>query len=169
MSDSSTRSMKCVTRVIKLILCIVILFCGAVIGIHLSQRLTRRRDVLTEFEVLFHRALIRIEYNAGDLCEVFSDNFAEFPFEHNVPFDIQWQRFVDSFSYVLSKDDIGLLRSFTNDLGAADIESQRQHISLFSELLKEHIRQAQDDIQKKAKMVRIIPLSVGMVISLMVI
>ena len=160
---------KCVTRVIKLILCIVILFCGAVIGIHLSQKLIRRRDVLTEFEVLFHRALIRIEYNAGDLCEVFSDNFAGFEFEHNIPFELQWQRFIDSFSYVLSKDDVGLLRSFTKELGAADIDSQRQHITLFSELLKEHICEAQDDIQKKAKMYRIIPLSVGMVISLMVI
>ncbi len=169
MSGRSIKSTKCVTHVIKLILCIVILFCGAVIGIHLSQKLTRRRDVLTEFEVLFHRALIRIEYNAGDLCEVFSDNFAGFPFEHTIPFDIQWQRLIDSFSYVLSKDDVGMLRSFTKDLGAADVDSQRQHITLFGELLKEHICEAQDDIQKKAKMYRIIPLSVGMVISLMVI
>lgn len=157
------------TRVIKLILCIVILFCGAVIGIHLSQRLIRRRDVLTEFEVLFHRALIRIEYNAGDLCEVFSDNFAGFSFEHTIPFELQWNRFIDGFTFVLSKEDIGMLRSFTKDLGAADIDSQRQHITLFNELLKEHICEAQDDIQKKAKMYRIIPLSVGMVISLMVI
>lgn len=161
--------MKCVTRVIKLILCIVILFCGAVIGIHLSQRLIRRRDVLTEFEVLFHRALIRIEYNAGDLCEVFSDNFAGFSFEHTIPFELQWNRFLDGFAFVLSKEDIGMLRSFTKDLGAADIDSQRQHITLFNELLKEHICEAQDDIQKKSKMYRIIPLSVGMVISLMVI
>ena len=154
---------------IKLMLCIVILFCGAVIGIHLSQRLTRRRDILTQLEVLFHSALIRIEYNAGDLCEVFSDNFADFSFVHTIPFDIQWRRFIDGFSYVLSKEDIKMLRSFTNNLGAADIDSQRQHIALFSELLKKHINEAQDDIQKKAKMYRIIPLSVGMVISLMVI
>lgn len=161
--------MKCVTRVIKLVLCIVILFCGAVIGIHLSQRLIRRRDVLTEFEVLFHRAMIRIEYNAGDLCEVFSDNFAGFSFEHTIPFDIQWQNFIDGFSYVLSKEDLGMLCSFTKELGTTDCESQKQHIALFNELLKEHIAQAQDDIYKKAKMYRIIPLSVGMVISLMVI
>ncbi len=161
--------MKCVTRVIKLILCIVILFCGAVIGIHLSQKLIRRRDILTQFDLLFHTALIRMEYNAGDLCEVFADNFAGFVFEHTIPFDIQWHRFIDGFTYVLSKEDIEMLRSFTKDLGAADVDSQRQHITLFGELLKEHISQAQDDIQKKAKMYRIIPLSVGMVISLMVI
>ena len=169
MSGRSKKSTKCVTRVIKLILCIVILFCGAVIGIHLSQRLSRRKDVLTQFEVLFHTALIRMEYNAGDLCEVFSDNFAGFSFEHNIPFDIQWHRFIDGFSYVLSKEDIGMLSSFVKDLGAADRESQRQHICLYGELLREHIREAQDEIEKKAKMYRIIPLSVGMVISLMVI
>lgn len=161
--------MRCVTRMIKLFLCILILFCGAVIGLHFSQRLTRRKDILTEFDVLFHRAMIGIEYNAGDLCEVFSDNFAEFEFEHTIPFQVQWTRFIDSFSYALSKDDTRMLLSFTNELGAADCESQKQHISLYSELLREHIAKAQEDIRTKAKMYRIIPLSVGMVISLMVI
>ena len=154
---------------IKLFLCILILFCGAVIGLHLSQRLIRRKDILTQFEVLFHRALIRIEYNAGDLCEVFSDNFADVDFEHTIPFDVQWRRFIESFSYILTKDDIRMLLAFTDGLGAADCDSQRQHISLYREMLKEHIEQAQDEIGKKAKMYRIIPLSVGMVISLMVI
>lgn len=154
---------------IKLFLCILILFCGAVIGLHLSQRLTRRKDILSEFEVLFHRAMIGIEYNAGDLCEVFSDNFAGFVFEHPIPFHVQWKRFIESFSYILTKDDIWMLLSFTNDLGAADCESQRRHISLYSELLREHIEHAREEIRTKGKMYRIIPLSVGMVISLMVI
>lgn len=154
---------------IKLFLCILILFCCAVIGLHLSQRLTRRKDVLSGFEVLFHRALIRIEYNAGDLCEVFSDNFADFEFQHSLPFDIQWMRFVDRFSYVLIKDDVQMLRSFINGLGAADCEAQRQHISLYCELLREHIANAREEIGTKSKMYRIIPLSVGIVISLMVI
>lgn len=154
---------------IKLFLCILILFCGAVVGLHLSQRLSQRKDILTEFEVLFHRAMIRIEYNAGDLCEVFSDNFAEYDFEHTIPFEIQWQRFISSFSYVLTKDDKRMLLSFTNGLGTADCDSQKQHITLFSEMLREHIENARDEIQKKAKMYRIIPLSVGMAISLIVI
>ena len=157
------------TRVIKLYLCILILFCGAVIGLHLSQKLTRRKEILTEFEVLFHRALIRIEYNAGDLCEVFSDNFAAYEFEHTIPFEIQWGRFINGFSYLLTKDDIAMLLSFTKELGASDCESQRRHISLYSDMLKEHIDEAQEEIRKKAKVYRIIPLSVGIVISLMVI
>lgn len=161
--------MKCVTRVLKLFLCILILFCGAVVGLHFSQRLIRRRSVLSDFEVLFHRVLIRIEYNAGELCEVFSDNFADYHFIHHQPFDVQWRDFIKSFSYVLTKDDMNMLLSFTDGLGAADCDAQRQHITLFSKILQEHIEDAQEDIRTKAKMYRIIPLSVGIVISLIVI
>lgn len=161
--------MKCVTRVIKMILCLLILFSAAIIGLHLSQRMTRRRDILQCFDVLLHRAATMIEYNAGDLCEVFSDNFAGFEFHHTLPFDIQWERFIMSFSSVLKKDDIALLMDFMKELGQADAEAQRRHIALYSELLREHIEEAQNDINTKAKMVRIVPLSAGVVISLLVI
>lgn len=156
-------------RVFRLLLCILILFCGAVIGLHLSQRLIRRKDVLTGFEVLFHRAMIQIEYYAGNLCEVFSDNFANQQFSHELPFDIQWRRWIEGLSYHLSKDDIRMLLSFTDGLGSADANAQKRHIALYCELLKEHIAAAQEEIRMKSKMVRIIPLSLGMLISLLVI
>ena len=154
---------------LKMFLCILILFCSAVIGLHLSQRLKRRLDSLLGFEQLFHRAAIRIEYNAGDLCEVFSDNFVRFDFRHDIPFVVQWERFVRHFSGVLSKDDLKLLSDFSAGLGAADIASQQKHISLYTKLLQEHIEQARREIDTKSKMLRIVPLSLGMAVSLLMI
>ena len=156
-------------RVVKLFLCIIILFCGAAAGLHLSRRLIRRRDVLSGFEVMFHRALIQIEYNAGDLCEAFSDNFAQISFRHDLPFDEQWKSFVNSFSGVLTKEDISLLLDFLRDLGTADSESQRRHIAMYSKLIQEQINSAKEDIQIKSKMYRIVPLSAGIMISLLLI
>ena len=161
--------MRCVTPVLKLLLCILIIFCGAVIGLHFSQRLIRRRDVLQGFDKLFHRAMIQIAYNAGNLCEVFSENFADHPFSHSVPFDVQWLRFIDSFRLILSKDDLDVLSDFTKGLGAADCASQQRHITLYVRLLQEHIESAQEDIRTKSKMYRLVPLSAGIVIALMMI
>ena len=161
--------MRCVTRVIKLFLCILILFCGAVIGLHLSQRLNRRRDILQSFDALFHRAAIRITYNAGSLCEVFSENFAAYKFDYDQPFDEQWARFVGLFASVLSKEDIAMLMDFSSGLGTADADSQQRHIALYRNLLNEHIRDAQEAILTKSKMMRLLPLSAGIIVSLMLI
>lgn len=154
---------------LKLVLCLLILFSGALFGIHLSQKLNRRQEVLTAFEGLFHRAAIRIEYNAGDLCEIFSDNFAGFPFDRNKAFSIQWACFINGFSYVLTKDEISLLLGFTDGLGATDGESQIRHIQLYTNLLQEQIIKAREDIRVKSKMYRIIPLSAGIVLAILMI
>lgn len=154
---------------IKLFASIVILFCAAVSGIYLSQRLVKRRDVLCGFDQMLRRALIRIAYNAGDLCEAFSDNFAGFAFERDTPFGDQWESFVKSFSAVLTKEDTSLLTAFQNGLGTADRESQERHFTMYCQLLQEQIDSAKRDIQNKSKMYRIIPLSAGVMISLLLI
>lgn len=161
--------MKCVSRVIRLLLCILILFCSAVIGLHLSRRLTLRRELLMNFDKLLHRAMIGISYQAGDLCEVFSDNFDGFVFTHTMPFAVQWERFVRRFTAILRKEDIRMLTEFAQGLGASDTDAQRQHISLYIELLKEHIDASQEDIRLRSKMLRVVPLSIGIVIALMMI
>lgn len=150
-------------------LSILLIFCSGVIGVHLSRKLIRRKDILTGFDIMFHRASIQIEYNAGDLCEVFSDNFAEYHFTHTMPFTVQWERFVKGFSYELTKEDIAMLLEFTKELGTADCDAQRRHIALYSRLIGEQISDAQEDIQHKSKMYRIVPLSVGIVIALLLI
>lgn len=156
-------------HMVKTLLCIIIVFCGAVTGLHLSHRLTKRHDVLTGFEKMLHHALIQIEYNAGDLCEAFSDNFASYVFCRDAPFDRQWHDFVDSVSSTLTKDDISLMNEFLNGLGTADSEAQRRHIQLYIRLLQERIDSAKEDIRSKSKAFRIVPLSAGAVIALLLI
>ena len=152
---------------VKMLLCILLIFCGCVIGVHLSQKLLRRREILSGFDGMFHRASIRIAYNAGDLYEVFADNFAGQEFSHALPFSVQWERFVKGFSYLLSKEDVAMLLEFTKELGTADCESQLRHIQMYSRLIQDQIADAQEAIRTKSKMVRIIPAAIGMILSLL--
>ena len=152
---------------LKMFLCILLIFCGCVIGLHLSQRLMRRKEILMGFDVMFHRASIKIGYNAGDLCEVFSDNFADHVFSPDVPFVTQWERFVKSYAYILTKEDVAMMLEFTKELGTADCDAQLRHITMYSRLIREQIGDAQEDIRTKTKMMRIIPAAVGIIIALL--
>lgn len=154
---------------LRLVLCLCIVFCSALAGIHFSQRLVCRRDTLKSLSDLLRRALALISYNSGDLSEVFSENFAGFDFERSTAFDEQWRAFADSFSGQLTKEDIILVGNFADGIGASDGSSLKKHIELYITLLDEQISRSQADIDTKSKMYRILPLSVGLIISILMI
>lgn len=110
-----------------------------------------------------------ISYNSGDLYEVFSDNFAGFDFERTVAFDTQWLAFADSLAKRITNDDIILIKNFADGMGASDTDSLKKHIELYITLLDEQISRSQSDIDTKSKMYRIIPVSVGLIISILII
>lgn len=154
---------------LRLVLCLSIVFSSAAAGIHFSQRLITRRDTLNRLSDMLRRALVLISYNSGDLYEVFSDNFAGFDFERSTAFDIQWSTFADALSNSLNKEDIILIKNFADGIGASDTDSLKKHIELYITLLDEQISRSQSDIDTKSKMYRIIPLSVGLIISILII
>lgn len=154
---------------LKLILSLVIVFCSAIVGLYCSQRLRRRIELLSAFETLFERASIRISYNAGDLCEVFSDNFDGYVFRYSSPFPQQWEDWIMSYDHQLKQDELLTLKAFADGLGASDTQSQQRHIDLYRGLLHEHIKAAENAYQKKGKLYRVLPISLGLVISILII
>lgn len=154
---------------IRLILCLGIVICSAVAGAHFAQRLVSRRDTLRQLADMLRRAGTLMSYNSGDLYEIFSDNFAGFDFPRDKPFDESWKSFVKAVSDTLSKDDIILIEKFTDGIGVTDNESQQQHIALYVSLLEEQTARAQADIDAKAKLYRTLPVSLGLLISIMII
>ena len=154
---------------LKLILCLVIVISGAMIGLYYSQRLSRRKAVLSDFCSMLNKAKLMISYNAADLCEVFSDNFADFVFTHGEPFGTQWAELVSQYRAVLSDEDVSVLSGFADGIGASDTESQIQHIELYIKLLNERIESAQRDIDEKSKLYRVLPISAALVLSILLI
>ena len=153
----------------KLTLCLALLMCSAVVGLHYSGRLKERCDTLNSVAVMLNTASIRVSYSSGDLCEVFSDNFAGYHFMRGEPFDGQWSSFVDSISRSLKKDDIILLKNFINGMGTTDIESEQRRIRLYTEQLSDRLSSAQRDMELKSKLYRTLPISAGLIISILVI
>ena len=154
---------------IRLILCLGIVICSAIAGAHFAQRLVCRRDTLRQLADMLRRAGTLMSYNSGDLYEIFSDNFAGFDFPRDKPFDADWNSFIEVVSDMLSKDDIILLKKFTDGIGVTDNESQQQHIALYVSLLEEQTARAQSEIDSRSKLYRTLPVSLGLLISILII
>lgn len=154
---------------IKLILCMMIVFSGALIGAYYSRKLIRRKDTLASFLSLFQRASIMIAYENSDLCKLFSDNFAGYDFLYDKSFDIQWLEFIDRFHYVLKAKDREILSDFIRNMGVSDVESQQRHLAMYSRLLEEQLDDAGEEVIGKSRLYQVLPLSAGIVVSLLLI
>ena len=154
---------------LRLILALGIVFSSALIGLHFSQRLTGRRRILQEFSALLKRAEVMISYSAADLCEVFSDNFADYRFTYDDPFAVQWAELVDRYKSLLNDDDISVLNGFAQGIGTTDTDNQSRHIGMYISLLGERIDSATKDIEEKSKLYRALPVSIGLMLSVLLI
>ena len=154
---------------IKLILCILIVFSGAVTGVYYSRRLFRRRDTLASFLSLFHKASIMMIYEAPDLCKLFHDNAFEFEFHYDEPFDVQWMELIGRYRPVLKEKDLEVLSDFIKNMGSTDMESQQRHLGMYSHLLEEQLKEAGEEVIGKGRLYQVLPLSAGIVISLLLI
>ncbi len=155
-------------QIFRLFTALTVVFSGVLIGLYLSQRLTKRRETLGEFEKLFSKVRLKISYTGADLSTVFSDNFRGFTFESDTPFEAQWRRFINETDG-LSDDDRALLIGFLDGLGSSDAESQTEHISLYSRLIGDHIKSAEREIENKAKVCRTLPAAAGLILAIFII
>lgn len=154
---------------LKLILGLFIVFSSALIGLHFSQRLTERKRILQEFSALLKKAEVMISYSAADLCKVFSDNFADYQFIYGEPFDAQWAELVNKYKSLLNDEDISVLTGFAQGIGATDTDNQSLHIGMYISLLDERIGSANRDIEEKSKLYRVLPLSAGLMLAILLI
>ena len=153
----------------KLVLSLLLIAAGAFSGLYSAQRLTKRRELLRSFSSVLSRAAVLIEYNGSDLFEVFTDAQKERVFNASEPFDEQWHAYIHTFAPYLKKDDISVLSDFGNGLGTTDSASQQKHIALYRNLLDQQAAAAEEDIRKKAKLYRIAPFSLSVIIALLLI
>ena len=154
---------------LKLLACVIILLCGVGTGVYLLRRLSSRFQILESFYTTLHRASVRISYTSCDLCEAFSDNFAGFTFGYTDPFDNQWNELIARYRFVLKEEDMKILSDFIKDMGATDSDGQQKIIEMYSGMLEEQMRKARDEINEKSKLYRVLPLSVAIILSLLII
>lgn len=154
---------------LKPILCIMIVGASLAVGIYCSSRLTQRVDILTQLIVMLEEAAAKMRYTSEPLAKLFQDNFAEYPFADQQPFNEQFTRMIHSFRDVLKAEDIRLMEDFCRELGTSDTESTLRHIRLYITLLTEQRETARREVIGKGKLYRLLPLSAGIAAAIVLI
>lgn len=150
---------------LKLILSMLLMLCSLFIGQSMSLRLNRRKEALSLFLRNIHTAATKLAYSAATVYELFD----EFAFEKDMPFMPQWIDLLSGYKNVLHKKDIALLKEFAQGLGSSDTKSQIKHIKLYLSLLDHQLCDAQNDIDKKSRLYRVLGFSAGVTLSLMLV
>ena len=151
---------------LRLIAGFTITAASILVGCCLSSRLTRRREVLADYIALLDQAANRLSCTGMSLAAVFSDNFAGFDFDPSLAFAPQWERMAEQYREVLRDDDRRVLREFAKDLGSGDRESELNRIRLYQSMLKERLADAKTACEKKGSLYRILPFSIGLAITI---
>ena len=139
------------------------------IGISLSSKLSQRVEILSQYMKLLEEVSVRLRYTGDPLAVLFQENFVGYTFSREKPFENQFQEMTRRSKDVLLPIDIRLLDDFAHDLGAGDSESQLQHIRLYIKILEERSKEAREDLKSKGKLYRILPLSAGIAVAVLLI
>lgn len=153
----------------KILLCIVIVLSSTVLGFYYSNRLYRRKEILQLFINNLKVAQTHIRYESCNICEVFCDKFPQFTFDSEKVFFSQWAELLKIYETFLTKSDIKLLTSFAKNLGKTDVSGEISHIQMYIELLNTCVNEAEKSINSKSKLYRTFGVSVGLLISIMLI
>lgn len=151
---------------LRLIAGLTVTAASILIGCYLSSRLTRRRALLSDYIALLDEAANRLSCTGMSLAAVFSENFSGFAFDPSVAFAPQWERMADQYRDVLGEDDRRVLRDFAKELGNGDLEAQLNRIRLYQQMLKGRLADADHACEKKGSLCRILPFSIGLVITI---
>lgn len=126
-------------------------------GLRQAQKLKRRESMLLELKKLIRRFQTEIRYTARELGGLIAENTDLLLCAEAV----KQQMFSSNPCEALEKagdaifenpPDKKLFSDFVLGLGASDTDGQLGHISLYSQLLEEHIADAAQDNKKRSRL-----------------
>lgn len=154
---------------LKLLLCIVIVLCSTLVGFSFSTKLFARKTVLESFVVELKNAKTKMRYSSNELYKIFENNFMNYNFCENIPFDKQWNEMLKMYSDVLSKTDIKLLSDIGKSIGTSDLNGEISNIDMYITLLDAQISYSQKCIETKSGVYRTLGLSLGLALAIILI
>ncbi len=153
----------------KLLLCIVFIVSSTVVGFSYSNKLYKRKTTLEEFVIALTNCSTQMRYTSHSLSQIFSHSFVNYSFCDSLPFAPQWTEMLSGYSNILTRDDISVLSNFSQTLGTSDTLGEQNNIEMYIELLRKNIADAQNDIEQKSKLYKTLGLSLGLLVSILII
>lgn len=154
---------------IKLSLCIIVILSSTLVGFSYSSMLTKRKSVLEAFILELKKCSTQIRYSSKSLSSVFEDNFMNYSFCDNKPFESQWKDMLEKYHKILNSDDLNVLQEFSKTLGTSDVSGELTNIDMYIEMLKLRVKDAELNISLKGKLYKTLGLSFGLSIAILLI
>ena len=154
---------------LKLILCIVVVFSFTLVGFSCSSKLLVRKKVLESFVLELKNAKTLMRYSSNELYKIFKNNFMQYEFCGSVPFVNQWDDMLKVYSKVLIKQDLDILSNFGKSLGTSDLNGEMSNIDMYLTLLDAQISHSQSIIDSKSKVYKTLGISLGLAVAIILI
>ena len=154
---------------LKFLLLFVVVCSSGLLGFSFSQKLFERKRVLESFYLLIKNSATKIRYTTSPLSVIFSDNFMGYNFVEDIPFASQWKTMLKSYLKLLDIKDIEVLTEFGECIGTSDVTGEMNNIELYLSLLNECVQNAEQDIKNKSRLYKTLGLSLGIVISILLV
>lgn len=166
-----------ISLALKLIGCVLLIGAASASGVMLSRRLYRRRDFLKSFLVFISSLSTSIRYNCSDIftlvasCAEYGNLDCIAPKEGAGSFDSAWKDKIDNIpkNYSLTRSDKQLLCEFGAQLGKTDTDGQLKHLELYKIEFSNRLSLAENAINKKSKLYKVMGFFAGTALALMII
>ena len=158
-----------VIAMFKLLLCLIIVTSSTAVGFYYAQRLYVRKHILENFVLELQKCSTTMYYTSSALYKIFEHNFMDYHFSENLSFEIQWNEMLKAYKDKLKKEDIELLSQFAHSIGTSDVDTEQKNIKMYIEILSKNISDAENDINVKSKLYKTFGLSLGIIISILLI
>jgi stage III sporulation protein AB len=154
---------------------VCLIFAGAAAGCLQARKLRERRDQLRAFLKFLSEAKTEIAFAAVPVDEILERYGRCLHFlapyfyarESGKEFTQAWKAAADSRT--LSPRDRTLLRDFGNGFGATDMQGQQAHCSLYEEMTRKELEDAEEDYRKKGRLYRMLGVCAGAMLALVLI
>ena len=156
---------------VNLLGAVMIVVSGFLLGLSGVRRLTKRERELLELQKLMQRLITGIQFSARPLPEFILENrdlsvCKNAAQEEGMENDPHGALEKVSASLFPEQKDFQLCRGFLTGLGTSDIEGQIEHITLYSALLEENLREARTEREQKGRLYLALGLFGGITICL---
>ena len=160
---------------LRIIGAVCLIFAGAAAGCLQSRKLKDYRDRLRDFLQFLSEGKTEITYCAVPVEEILERHGKKLAYlqpyfraaESGAEFEQAWTAAAEEPS--LSPQERSLLRGFGKGFGATDVQGQQSHFSLYEEMVRRELADAEENYQKKGKLYQMLGVCAGAVLALVLV
>ncbi len=160
----------------------MIIIAGATAGFLQSDKLDKRVKFIENYISFINDINTKIRYSMQPIEYIIKDcgkcenllsfvNSISAKLEKKIPFRKAWEDsiIVLKNENILKAKDLSLVKEFGTKLGSSDVKGQTAHCQLSINMAKEELKLAREEKEKKSKLYKMLGLSLGLCVALLMV